>query len=211
MKMILRPGVLGILVVCFAGPEAALATPKDYCEAYARDFADHGSKEEKIWASHHANALADCLFQFQPTRTEPAKAAAPKVVKQAAKQPPAKRTKVKARAEPAPEAEIAEPLPDPAVIVAPDIEPPQKSAKSSKTVAKVVIPAAQSAKKTLLAKFFPRASAAPAAPGKAAPGKLVRGSSAWLDYCERKYASFNRDTGTYKSYKGVERKCLVTN
>ncbi len=206
MKMILRPGVLGILVVCLAGPESALATPKDYCEAYARDFADHGSKEEKIWASHHANALADCLFQFQPARTEPAKAVAPKVVKQATKQAPAKRTKVKVRAAPAPEADIAEPLPDPAVIVAPDIEPPQKPAKATKSAAKAVVPTAQPAKKTLLAKFFPRAAATPAE-----PGKLVRGSSAWLDYCERKYASFNRDTGTYKSYKGVERKCLVTN
>lgn len=40
--------------------------------------------------------------------------------------------------------------------------------------------------------------------------KLVVGSGAWLDYCDRKYASFDREKGTYRSYSGVERKCLVT-
>jgi BA14K-like protein len=39
---------------------------------------------------------------------------------------------------------------------------------------------------------------------------LQEGSIAWLDYCEKKYASFDRKAGTYKSYTGVERKCLVT-
>jgi hypothetical protein len=43
-----------------------------------------------------------------------------------------------------------------------------------------------------------------------AKAKLAPGSSAWLDYCERKYTSFNRDKGTYRSKTGVERKCLVT-
>jgi len=40
-------------------------------------------------------------------------------------------------------------------------------------------------------------------------GKLAPGSQAWLDYCDRKYASFNRETGTYTSFSGEERKCLV--
>lgn len=40
--------------------------------------------------------------------------------------------------------------------------------------------------------------------------KLVEGSVAWFDYCERKYASFDRGKGTYRSFSGVERKCLVT-
>ena len=40
--------------------------------------------------------------------------------------------------------------------------------------------------------------------------KLDEGSVAWLDYCDKKYASFNRKTGTYKSRSGVDRKCLVT-
>lgn len=40
--------------------------------------------------------------------------------------------------------------------------------------------------------------------------KLVVGSVDWLDYCDRKYASFDREKGTYRSYSGVERKCRVT-
>jgi hypothetical protein len=36
------------------------------------------------------------------------------------------------------------------------------------------------------------------------------GSDEWYDYCARKYASFNRKTGTYTSRSGVERRCLVT-
>jgi hypothetical protein len=40
--------------------------------------------------------------------------------------------------------------------------------------------------------------------------KPEEGSVAWLDYCEKKYASFNRKKGTYISRSGVERKCLVT-
>lgn len=39
---------------------------------------------------------------------------------------------------------------------------------------------------------------------------LVRGSRAWEDYCAAKYASFNRQTGTYKSYSGKQKPCLVT-
>lgn len=40
--------------------------------------------------------------------------------------------------------------------------------------------------------------------------KLEKGSEAWLDYCDKKYRSFNRDTGTYQSMTGKERPCLVT-
>lgn len=40
--------------------------------------------------------------------------------------------------------------------------------------------------------------------------KLEEGSVAWLDYCEKKYATFNRKKGTYTARSGVERKCLVT-
>jgi len=39
---------------------------------------------------------------------------------------------------------------------------------------------------------------------------LVPGSRAWLDYCTGKYASFNRETRTYKSYSGKQKPCLVT-
>jgi BA14K-like protein len=39
---------------------------------------------------------------------------------------------------------------------------------------------------------------------------LQVGSEAWLNYCDKKYASFDRTKGTYESFSGVERKCLVT-
>ncbi len=59
-------------------------------------------------------------------------------------------------------------------------------------------PVTKSTKKQLVAKV------------KSATRKLEPGSDAWLDYCDNKYASFNRETGAYMSRTGVERKCLVT-
>lgn len=38
---------------------------------------------------------------------------------------------------------------------------------------------------------------------------LAPGSVAWNEYCASKYASFNRATGTYKSYSGKAKPCLV--
>lgn len=189
MNILLRLG--GALVGLAACAAPGFATPKDYCQAYARDFADSGPRDEKTWTNRHDNALADCLFQYQPTRAETQKTLPRAGARQAAK--PVAKPKPVAE----PDTDVAEPLPEPAVIVAPDIEPPQKATATT----------AKPAKKTLLSKFFPRKVAA--APADE-PGKLAHGSAAWLDYCDNKYASFNRETGTYKSYKGVERKCLVT-
>jgi BA14K-like protein len=39
---------------------------------------------------------------------------------------------------------------------------------------------------------------------------LQPGSPAWVDYCKRKYVSFNEAKGIYLSKTGIERKCLVT-
>jgi hypothetical protein len=193
LKVLRKP--VAALAFCLLFVGFAQATPKDYCEAYARDFADRGPRDETVWSARQKNALTDCLLQFQPVRSEPqAPVAQPKAVKKVAKAKP-----VKAREEPAPEPEIAEPLPEPAVIVAPDIEPPAKPAKKIAT-------APQAKRNTLLSRFFkPKAGTEPASNGKPEPF-----SQAWLDYCERKYASFNRASGTYTSFKGVERKCLVT-
>lgn len=47
-------------------------------------------------------------------------------------------------------------------------------------------------------------------PTLTASAELVPGSEAWNDYCAAKYASFNRETGTYTSFSGKERPCLVT-
>jgi hypothetical protein len=38
---------------------------------------------------------------------------------------------------------------------------------------------------------------------------LAPGSVAWNEYCAAKYASFNKETGTYKSYSGKPKPCLV--
>jgi hypothetical protein len=40
--------------------------------------------------------------------------------------------------------------------------------------------------------------------------KLKVGSAAWINYCKKKYVSFDAEKGTYKSKTGVVRKCLVT-
>ena len=40
--------------------------------------------------------------------------------------------------------------------------------------------------------------------------KLVPGSPEWNGYCTKKYSSFDPTTGNYKSFTGVERKCLYT-
>lgn len=192
LRVLRKP--VAVLAVCLLSAGVAQATPRDYCEAYARDFADRGPRDEAVWSARQKNALADCLLQFQPVKTEPqVPAAQPKAVKKVAKAKPAK-----AKEEPTPEPEIAEPLPEPAVIVAPDIEPPAKPAKK-------IASAPQAKRNTLLSRIFKPKSGEPANTGKPEPF-----SQAWLDYCERKYASFNRTTGTYTSFKGVERKCLVT-
>lgn len=38
-------------------------------------------------------------------------------------------------------------------------------------------------------------------------GKPQRGTEAWHDYCDRKYRSYDRDTGMYKSYSGKMSVC----
>ncbi len=38
---------------------------------------------------------------------------------------------------------------------------------------------------------------------------LAPGSVAWNEYCAAKYASYNKATGTYKSYSGRAKPCLV--
>ena len=39
---------------------------------------------------------------------------------------------------------------------------------------------------------------------------LVKGTPEWNAYCEKKYVSFNVETGTYIGRSGKERTCLVT-
>ena len=41
------------------------------------------------------------------------------------------------------------------------------------------------------------------------PPLLAPGSVAWNEYCSAKYASFDKGSGTYKSYSGKAKPCLV--
>ena len=76
-----------------------------------------------------------------------------------------------------------------------------------------VAPAAP-AKKKLQAQAAPIAESetatAVAAVVKPKKLELEEGSEAWNEYCAAKYKSFNPDTGTYNSYNGKERRCVVT-
>jgi hypothetical protein len=44
----------------------------------------------------------------------------------------------------------------------------------------------------------------------ASAGPLTAGSPAWIDYCSKKYVSFDAKTGLYTGLSGKKRPCLVT-
>jgi BA14K-like protein len=46
-----------------------------------------------------------------------------------------------------------------------------------------------------------------ASPGRAQSKKPEPGTEAWNDYCDAKYSSFNRQSGTYMSRSGKIRRC----
>lgn len=177
----------GLGLLALAGPVGA--NPQDYCAAYARDFADQGPRNKEVWQKRFDSASADCLFAFTPLAEQP---------KPAGK----KREKVETvKAEPKQvEPELAEPekiVPEnEEVLVVPDVPPPEekpeKATRTKKTLRSIVAAAVEPEKKR------------PTKPN------LKPGSQAWLDYCDKKYASFDRATGTYSSYSGVRRRCLVT-
>ena len=75
-----------------------------------------------------------------------------------------------------------------------------------------VAPAAAPKKKLLkqaAAPLNPAGTATEAAAVVNAKPGLVAGSPEWNEYCAAKYKSFNPDTGTYNSYTGKERRCVV--
>ncbi len=59
----------------------------------------------------------------------------------------------------------------------------------------------------VVVKTAPPKIAKTAETGKSA--QLQTNTPAWVEYCTKKYTSFNVKTGTYTSRTGVERKCLV--
>jgi hypothetical protein len=80
---------------------------------------------------------------------------------------------------------------------------------NAKPKAKPVLEVRAKAVEAAAAEVDVAAAVVNAKPARKKP-KLEEGSVAWLDYCEKKYATFNRKKGTYTARSGVERKCLVT-
>jgi hypothetical protein len=241
---------LGMVAALFCFASAAHANPKDYCEAYARDFADQVQADKAAWENRRVNALRDCLSQYQSQSSTPAKkqtASAPAETPAAPDEPPAasdaaaadetqnadvaasppkvaKKSAKKTRVTKAAAKQAAPVVPDDVpdsiysepgsqdVLVVPDIPPPGGGQAAAVPPATPVV----KQKSTLLSKLLGKKDQiiqAVKPSGRALTNKerLTPGSAAWVDYCSRKYASFDPATGTYKSYKGAERKCLVTN
>jgi hypothetical protein len=162
---------------------AALAAPEDYCKAYAIDFADQTKRDTAYWKQRFDDAEKSCLERF--TFVEPAEQARPQQV--AKRKPKPKAATAETPVEPAQEDSVSL-----AEAILPDEPPPPSRKKKKKKPEEGVI-------------VLPDTP-----PPPKRNQKLTEGSLAWLDYCDRKYASFNRATGTYTSHSGVERKCLVT-
>lgn len=170
MRMAYLPATTILAVILFGG--TALATPEDYCAAYAVDFANVGPDDQALWQQRFDNASKDCLIQY----------ATPKLEAQ---------VKTKPKAKPA--------------AVAVKIKKPAKAVAVAKVLAKpIVTPAAI---KTRDVKKVAAAEVKIVAQSK----KPEPGTPAWIDYCTRKYVSFDAAKGTYRSKTGTARKCLITN
>jgi BA14K-like protein len=65
----------------------AHADVKDYCSAYARDFADLVQKQNAEWQPRYDNAQASCLARFSYDVTSPPKTK-PKIQKAVSQKPP---------------------------------------------------------------------------------------------------------------------------
>ena len=65
-------------------------------------------------------------------------------------------------------------------------------------------------KKKLATIKAPEKTPEPAIQKPVARVAMEEGSDKWNAYCASKYVSFNKETGTYKSYTGKERRCAVT-
>jgi BA14K-like protein len=65
----------------------AHADVKDYCAAYARDFADHVQKQNTEWQPRYDNAQASCLARFSYDAPSPPKTRL-KIQKAVSQKPP---------------------------------------------------------------------------------------------------------------------------
>jgi hypothetical protein len=77
----------GLFATCVLLAGEAHADVKDYCAAYARDFADQVQKQTAEWQPRYDNAEASCLQRFSSDVTPPPKAK-PKVQKAIPQKPP---------------------------------------------------------------------------------------------------------------------------
>jgi len=100
--------------------------------------------------------------------------------------------------------------PDAAVETTAIAEPEPTLKAKRKTVAVKAKPKTAAVKAKRTPTLLARRTASAQEESTASTSALVRGSRAWEDYCAAKYASFNRQTGTYKSYSGKQKPCLVT-
>lgn len=147
-----------------------MATPDDYCAAYAVDFANAGPDDQAIWQKRFDNASRDCLAQY----------AAPKLEAQITTKPKIKPVAVKIK-------KPAKLVAVPKVLAKPIVTPAAIKTKDVKKVAVAEV------------KIIP------------ATKKPEPGTPAWIEYCTRKYVSFDAVKGTYLSKTGIARKCLITN
>ncbi len=173
MRMAYLPAYTFLALVLFVGP--SVATPEDYCAAYAVDFANVGPDDQAIWQERFDNASKDCLIQY----TTP-------------KSPPKLEAKVNTKLKVKP------------VAVAVKIKKPAKVVAVRKVLAKpIVTPVAiksKDVKKVAAAEVKIVSEVKKPAPG----------TPAWIEYCTRKYVSFDAAKGTYLSKTGLARKCLIT-
>ena len=77
----------GIAALALTVASEAHADVKDYCAAYARDFADHVQKQSAEWQPRYDNAEASCLARFSYDVT-PASKTKPKIKKAVSQKPP---------------------------------------------------------------------------------------------------------------------------
>jgi BA14K-like protein len=78
-----------LVILALSVASNARADVKDYCEAYARDFADLVKKEDPDWQVRFDNAEAMCTERFSTeVVVEPKAKPKPKVQKAASKKPP---------------------------------------------------------------------------------------------------------------------------
>lgn len=163
------------------GVTAAAADVKSYCTAFARDEADAAIVNGEIPGTTAADTAKS---EEWTARDGKAMDACLALYGQATPESDTAAADVAA-------------VPDPAPL------PTKTKAKTrAKQVKPRFIPIAQSPSQDATG------IASRAAPSGGA--RLMPGTASWNDYCAAKYTSFDPATGTYKSYHGTRRKCVVT-